>query len=181
VYVDSYGANPLPAVTDQLAGDRLSSRVERVELLDVSLPNLREEFRHATGSHFTAEVFIDERGQIDSSIRFCRAVVKQAQYSMRAAIVFVVRRAANDARIGTRTQPARSLEQPCSAFSFDSDTLSVNRIGPYPAVDTSAIVPNLESVALSGLDEVDILVAVDLAQNDITDFKVVRIRRHNGA
>jgi hypothetical protein len=66
-------------------------------------------------------------------------------------------------------------------FSFDSDTLSVDPIGANPTVDPSAIVPNLESVALSGLDEMDILVAVDLAQNDVTDRQVVKIHRHNGA
>ena len=44
-----------------------------------------------------------------------------------------------------------------------------------------ALVQNVEPVALPGFDEVDILVTVDLAQNNITNLEVVRIRRNNGA
>jgi hypothetical protein len=68
-----------------------------------------------------------------------------------------------------------------SAFSFDLNAFSVDPVGANPTVDTSAIVPDLESVALSGLDEVDILVAIDLAQDYIPNLNVVRIRRNNGA
>jgi hypothetical protein len=75
----------------------------------------------------------------------------------------------------------QSPRLPDSARSFNSDTFSVNPTGTDPTVDASAIVPDLKLVALSGLDEVNVLVAVDLAQNDVTNLKVVRIRRHDGA
>jgi hypothetical protein len=88
---------------------------------------------------------------------------------------------ATGARHTTETQSRGSVQSVCSASSFDPDTLSVDSIGADPAVNASAIVPNLESVALSGFNEVDILAAVDLAQDNITDLKVVRIRRNNGA
>jgi hypothetical protein len=68
-----------------------------------------------------------------------------------------------------------------AAFSFNSDTLSVDSIESDPTVDASTVVPNLKSLALSGFDKVNILAAVDLAQDDITNLKVVSIHRHHGA
>src|SRR5688572_26214285 len=76
--------------------------------------------------------------------------------------------------------PCVHAPEVCSAFSFDSDTLSVNPVGADPTVDASAVVANLESVGLSGFDEVNVLAAVHLAQDDITNLQFVRIRRHNG-
>lgn len=69
----------------------------------------------------------------------------------------------------------------CPAHSFNSDTLSVDAIRTDPTVDAPAIVANLESVALPGLDEVNILVPVNLAQDDVANLKIVRSCRHNGA
>ena len=65
--------------------------------------------------------------------------------------------------------------------SFDSGTLSVNAIGSNPTVDATAIVPNLKSVALSGFDKVNVLEAVDFAEDDITDLKLIGIGRRDGA
>lgn len=69
----------------------------------------------------------------------------------------------------------------CPAFSFDSDTLTVNSIQTDPTVNPSAIVADLETVALPGFDKMDVLVTVHLAQNDITDSQVVWIRRDDCA
>ena len=70
---------------------------------------------------------------------------------------------------------------PPTGVSFNPDTLSVDAVGTDPTVDVAAVVANLKPVALPGFDEVGVLVTVDLAQNNITNLQVIRMRRHNGA
>jgi hypothetical protein len=69
-----------------------------------------------------------------------------------------------------------------STVSLNTNTLSVDTIHANPAVDSSTIVPNLESVALFGFDEVKILAALDLAQDNVSHIEIIRTgRRHHCA
>jgi len=91
-------------------------------------------------------------------------------------------RAATDVAIDTGLNGSSSFAPPTgSAFSFYPDALSVDGIRADPTIDAPAIIANLESVALPGFDEMNILVTVDFAQDAVTNLEVVRIRRHNGA
>jgi len=67
------------------------------------------------------------------------------------------------AKAGDEAGRARRVRHVRSAFSFDSNTLSIDAIRPDPTVDASTIIANLESVALPGFDEMNVLAAVHLA------------------
>ncbi len=59
--------------------------------------------------------------------------------------------------------------RPGGGLAFDADTTPEDRAGRHPAVDPTAVVADLEPLALDGLDQVEIFAAVDLAEHDVTD------------
>ena len=65
--------------------------------------------------------------------------------------------------------------------SFDSYTLAVNPVLPDPAIDAPAVVPNLESLALNGSYQVQILGAVHLTQDNVANLQVRDFDRDNRA
>jgi hypothetical protein len=69
----------------------------------------------------------------------------------------------------------------CQVHSFNPDTFSEYAVCTNPSVNAPAIIANLKSVALSGFDEMNVLETVNLAQNDVTNLKIARARRNNGA
>jgi hypothetical protein len=56
-----------------------------------------------------------------------------------------------------------------------------NRIGSYPSIDVSAVVPDLEPAILNRLHEMQILGATDFAEHDIAGAKLTRVHGLDGA
>src|SRR5262245_5233278 len=55
--------------------------------------------------------------------------------------------------------------------TLDADALAVDGAGGHPAVDPPAVVADLEARPLNGLDEVQVLAAPHLAQDDVADLE----------
>ena len=64
---------------------------------------------------------------------------------------------------------------------FNADALAENGIGSNPAIDETAIVPNLVTIALNGFHDVEVVVAAHSAQHDIADRQRCRIDFTNRA
>ena len=58
---------------------------------------------------------------------------------------------------------------------LDPDALAEYPVAANPAVDPASVVSDLISVASDRLDEVKVVVAPDLAQNDVSDAQYHRI------
>jgi hypothetical protein len=68
---------------------------------------------------------------------------------------------------------------PQQVLSFNANAFAIDAVRGNPAVDASAIVPNLKTVALTGFNQMDVMETVYLAQDDISNLKLVEIdRRH---
>ncbi len=64
----------------------------------------------------------------------------------------------------------------------DGDTTTEDRVDRHPAVDPTSVVADLESFALLGLDQVEVLTTVHLAQHDVANIeRVVVIDWFDGA
>ena len=59
--------------------------------------------------------------------------------------------------------------------SLNSYAFPVCSVVANPAVDSAAVVPNLEAFPLNGLNQMQVLEAVHLAQNDIADVQVLYV------
>src|SRR5262245_26750184 len=68
--------------------------------------------------------------------------------------------------------------KPRSSHSY---ALAVNVIHPHPTVDATAVVANLEPLSLPGLDEVEILRPIHLAEDDVAYLKFVGTHRRHRA
>jgi hypothetical protein len=62
-----------------------------------------------------------------------------------------------------------------------SNAFAVDAIRTDPAVNVATIVADLKAITLPGFDQVDVLVTLDLAQNNITNLNVIRVHGCNGA
>jgi hypothetical protein len=61
------------------------------------------------------------------------------------------------------------------------DAFAENAIPSYPAVDQSSIVPDLISITIDGLYDVQVVVAAHSAEHDVADLERRRIDRDDGA
>ena len=75
------------------------------------------------------------------------------------------------AAAGRATSFANNAITHSTGSRLDPNTLPVNRRGRDPSVDTTAVIADLKPFALNCFDQVDVLVAVDFAQDDIADLK----------
>ena len=75
----------------------------------------------------------------------------------------------------------RPLKQPGSAFSVHAYALAVNPIVPDPAVYPATIIAYLEALSLLGFDEVQVLIAIHLTENDVANFQFCGFHGCDGA
>jgi len=68
-----------------------------------------------------------------------------------------------------------------SACSFYSDAFAVNPVVANPTVYSTAIVSDLETVTLFGLDQVEVMIAAHLAKDDVANFQRFGADRRDGA
>jgi hypothetical protein len=57
-----------------------------------------------------------------------------------------------------------------ASFSFYSHAFSVNGVVADPAIDSASVVPDLEAASLPGLDQVEVLKAICLAEDNVPDL-----------
>jgi hypothetical protein len=62
---------------------------------------------------------------------------------------------------------------------FNTDALAKDGIRSHPSVDETSIVPNLVSITLDGLHNVQIVVAADSTQHDVADGEPRRVYGRN--
>ena len=60
-------------------------------------------------------------------------------------------------------------------------TLAVNILRPDPPVDKPAVIADLIAAMFNGLDDMQVLISLNLAQHDIPNFQLCRIDRDDSA
>jgi hypothetical protein len=65
--------------------------------------------------------------------------------------------------------------------SFDPNAFAINSVRPNPSIDSAAVVPDLQSLSLPSLHQMEVLVAIDLAKHDVAHCHLVGANRHNRA
>src|SRR5262249_17262157 len=64
---------------------------------------------------------------------------------------------------------------------LDPHAFAIDRMAGNPTVDVAAVVADLDTAALQRLDQVKVLPAADLAQDDVADLERGRVHRGHGA
>src|SRR5262249_24447971 len=64
--------------------------------------------------------------------------------------------------------------------SFDSNALAVNSVRSHPAIASPPVISDLKSLPLPRLDQIEVLVAIDLAKDDVAHFHLFGFCWHDG-